>query len=113
MVEHGFEAMQTIGPARDLLNIETGEVVRSAEIGTVEHRVAPRRWVVPADAYARDDESPDEGSCHGFPRKVVHAHRRRGHRRAGALCAEVLPPGRLLDLMSSWRSHLPARAQPR
>ena len=28
MVEHGFEAMQTMGPARDLLNIETGEVVK-------------------------------------------------------------------------------------
>lgn len=28
MVEHGFEAMQTMGPARDLLNMETGEVVK-------------------------------------------------------------------------------------
>ena len=28
MVEHGFEAMQTMGPARDLMNIETGEVVK-------------------------------------------------------------------------------------
>ena len=28
MVEHGFEAMQTMGPARDLLDIETGEVVK-------------------------------------------------------------------------------------
>jgi catechol-2,3-dioxygenase len=27
MVEHGFEAMRTLGPRRDLLNIETGEVV--------------------------------------------------------------------------------------
>ena len=64
----------------------------------------------PADAYARDDESPDEG-FYGFPRKVVHIDD--GAIVAlGALYAEVLPPGgRLLDLMSSWRSHLPARAQ--
>jgi catechol 2,3-dioxygenase len=27
MVEHGFEAMQTLGPRRDQLDIETGEVV--------------------------------------------------------------------------------------
>jgi catechol 2,3-dioxygenase len=27
MVERGFEAMQTLGPRRDLLDIETGEVV--------------------------------------------------------------------------------------
>jgi catechol 2,3-dioxygenase len=27
MVDNGFEAMQTLGPRRDLLNIETGEVV--------------------------------------------------------------------------------------
>jgi catechol-2,3-dioxygenase len=27
MVEHGFEAMQTLGPRRDLMDIETGEVV--------------------------------------------------------------------------------------
>jgi catechol-2,3-dioxygenase len=28
MVEHGFEAMQTLGPRRDPIDIETGEVVR-------------------------------------------------------------------------------------
>jgi SAM-dependent methyltransferase len=62
------------------------------------------------DAYARDDESPD-GEFYGVPRKVVHIDD--GAIVAlGALYAEVLPPGgRLLDLMSSWRSHLPARAQ--
>jgi catechol-2,3-dioxygenase len=27
MVEHGFEAMQTMGPRRDLMDIETGEAV--------------------------------------------------------------------------------------
>jgi SAM-dependent methyltransferase len=58
-------------------------------------------------AFARDDDAPDE-RFYSFPRKVVHiddgAIAALGH-----LYEEVLPPrGRLLDLMSSWRSHLPA-----
>lgn len=58
------------------------------------------------EAYERDDESPDP-TFYGFPRKVVHIDD--GAIAAlGRLYAEVLPPGsRLLDLMSSWRSHLP------
>ena len=28
MVEHGFEAMRTMGPRRDVIDIETGEVVK-------------------------------------------------------------------------------------
>jgi hypothetical protein len=28
MVEDGFDAMRTMGPRRDVLDIETGEVVR-------------------------------------------------------------------------------------
>lgn len=61
----------------------------------------------PPEAYEREDESPDS-RFYAAPRKVVHLD-------DGALAAlgrlylEVLPPGgRLLDLMSSWRSHLPA-----
>src|SRR5205814_10622760 len=43
------------------------------------------------------------------PRAQGRPHRRRRHRRAPAADAEVLPAGgALLDLMSSWRSHLPA-----
>jgi len=60
----------------------------------------------PPAAYARDDDSPD-ARFYLHPRKVVHiddaaiAALRR-------LYARVLPAGgRLLDLMSSWRSHLP------
>jgi len=62
--------------------------------------------VFPPAAYARDDESPDT-SFYLPPRKVVHIDD--GAIAAlGRLYAEVLPPdGRLLDLMSSWRSHLP------
>jgi SAM-dependent methyltransferase len=57
-------------------------------------------------AYERDDESPD-GHFYAAPRKVVHIDD--GAIAAlGAVYADVLPrAGRLLDLMSSWRSHLP------
>ena len=62
--------------------------------------------VFPPAAYERDDESPDD-RFYAIPRKVVHID-------DGAIAAlerlyaEVLPArGRLLDLMSSWRSHLP------
>src|SRR5713226_7029381 len=58
------------------------------------------------DAYARDDESSDD-RFYVAPRKVVHIDD--GAIAAlGRLYTEVLPTGgRLLDLMSSWRSHLP------
>src|SRR5881409_3258073 len=57
-------------------------------------------------AYAREDESTDD-RFYLMPRKVVHIDD--GAIAAlGALYAAVLPAGgRLLDLMSSWRSHLP------
>jgi SAM-dependent methyltransferase len=61
---------------------------------------------VPSDAFARMDPSEDE-AFYAFERKVVHIE-------AGAIEAlraaygEILPPhARVLDLMSSWRSHLP------
>src|SRR5512145_2931665 len=58
-------------------------------------------------AYARDDESPD-GHFYVMPRKVVHIDDG-AIAAVGRLYADVLPAGgRLLDLMSSWRSHLPA-----
>src|SRR5215831_10659050 len=61
----------------------------------------------PPAAYARDDDAAD-ASFYAFPRKVVHIDE--GAIAAlGRLYADVLPAGgRLLDLMSSWRSHLPA-----
>jgi SAM-dependent methyltransferase len=63
--------------------------------------------VLPPAAYARQDESPD-ADFYSFPRKVVHLDE--GAIAAlGHLYAERLPPGgRILDLMSSWRSHLPS-----
>ncbi len=62
--------------------------------------------MLPRAAYAREDESPDE-RFYTAPRKVVHIDAA-AIAALGRLYAEVLPAGgRLLDLMSSWRSHLP------
>jgi SAM-dependent methyltransferase len=66
----------------------------------------------PPEAYAREDESSD---LHFYvaPRRVVHIDD--GAIAAlGRLYAEALPAGgRLLDLMSSWRSHLPEAVRAR
>jgi SAM-dependent methyltransferase len=63
--------------------------------------------LLPAAAYTRDDEAPDP-QFYAIPRKVVHIDDS-AIAALGRLYAEVLPAGgRLLDLMSSWRSHLPA-----
>src|SRR5207244_3434169 len=66
----------------------------------------PGDGLMPPAAYAREDESSDD-EFYGFARKVAHIDE--GAIAAlGRLYAEVLPAGgRLLDLMSSWRSHLP------
>jgi len=60
----------------------------------------------PPDAFRRIDEE-DDTRFYAFPRKVVHIDE--GAIAAlGRLYAEILPPaGVLLDLMASWRSHLP------
>lgn len=62
---------------------------------------------LPPEWFRRADESPDEG-FYAAPRFVTHID-------AGAITAvsqlyrEWLPPGgRILDLMSSWVSHLPS-----
>jgi len=62
--------------------------------------------VFPPAAFERDDEASDE-SFYATPRKVVHIDE--GAIAAlGRLYAEVMPAGgRWLDLMSSWRSHVP------
>ena len=63
--------------------------------------------VFPPAAYERDDESPDE-RFYTVPRKGVHIDDE-AIAALGRVYAEVLPAGgRLLDLMSSWRTHLPA-----
>jgi SAM-dependent methyltransferase len=61
---------------------------------------------LPTEYFARYDEGADS-NFYGQPRLVVHIDDG-AIEAAGALYAELLPPdGALLDLMSSWRSHLP------
>jgi SAM-dependent methyltransferase len=72
----------------------------------------PGDGLFPPAAYARDDDSSDD-RFYVVPRRVVHIDD--GAIAAlGRLYSEVLPvDGRLLDLMSSWRSHLPPVVGPR
>jgi SAM-dependent methyltransferase len=66
----------------------------------------PGDGLLPPGAYGREDEAPDP-LFYELPRRVVHIDD--GAIAAlGRLYGEALPMGgRLLDLMSSWRSHLP------
>lgn len=58
------------------------------------------------DLFARIDET-DDSLFYSQPRKVVHLDEN-AVEALSAFLAESLPPeGELLDLMSSWRSHLP------
>jgi len=62
--------------------------------------------MLPPAAFTRHDESPDE-QFYSFARKVVHIDHD-AIAALGQLYAEILPSGgRILDVMSSWRSHLP------
>jgi SAM-dependent methyltransferase len=57
--------------------------------------------------FEREDEAPDD-DFYAEPRLVLHIDEP-AIAAVGALYAELLPPGgEILDLMSSWRSHLPA-----
>lgn len=59
------------------------------------------------DHFFDKQDASDDALFYSFPRKVVHID---DHAigRVRDLYAELLPPGgRYLDLMSSWRSHLP------
>lgn len=61
----------------------------------------------PPEYYRRVDESPDS-QFYASPRLVVHIDDA-AIAAVSRVYAEVLPKqGRLLDLMSAWRSHLPA-----
>lgn len=70
--------------------------------------ITPR---LPADHFRRHDESDDD-HFYRFPRKVVHLDDK-AIAVLGKLYGQLLPPGgSYLDLMSSWRSHLPAGLHP-
>jgi len=61
---------------------------------------------LPPEYFARYDESTDT-NFYDQPRLVVHIDEG-AIKAAGRLYADLLPPaGALLDMMSSWRSHLP------
>lgn len=60
----------------------------------------------PADAFRRDDETPDE-EFYSVPRLVTHIDER-AVAAVMQLYRELFPAGgKILDLMSSWVSHLP------
>ena len=60
----------------------------------------------PTDFFRRQDESPDD-EFYELPRLVVHIDDE-AIEAVGVYLGEVLPSGGVvLDLMSSWRSHLP------
>ncbi|MBI2963171.1 MAG: methyltransferase domain-containing protein [Deltaproteobacteria bacterium] len=60
-----------------------------------------------SDLFVRLDET-DDALFYAIPRKVVHLDEGAGAA-ASRFYGETLPPnGTLLDLMASWRSHLPA-----
>lgn len=60
----------------------------------------------PAEAFRRYDETPDE-EFYGVPRLVTHIDNR-AIAAVTQLYRETFPPGgEILDLMSSWVSHLP------
>ena len=64
------------------------------------------------DFFRRMDESDDE-LFYQFPRKVVHIDDG-AIATVGEIYASLIPPeSEILDLMSSWRSHLPTSMRPR
>lgn len=65
---------------------------------------------LPPGAFRRRDESPDE-EFYGFPRFVTHIDDR-AISAVAQLYREFFPPGgSILDLMSSWVSHLPEEVE--
>ena len=66
---------------------------------------------LPADFFRRVDDSDDE-LFYSMPRLVVHIDDG-AIAKVGEIYAQLLPQGgAILDLMSSWRSHLPAHLRP-
>jgi SAM-dependent methyltransferase len=66
---------------------------------------------LPADYFRRVDDSADE-LFYSTPRLVVHIDDG-AIAKVGEIYARLLPQGgAILDLMSSWRSHLPAHIRP-
>jgi SAM-dependent methyltransferase len=88
-----------------------GKVTQLLEWSGMETQMqTPTDFSAP-DAFARDDETPD-GEFYAQPRKITHVDAVCA-RRIQALYRTVLPENaRVLDLMASWRSHLPDTVPP-
>jgi SAM-dependent methyltransferase len=88
-----------------------GKVTQLLEWSGMETQMqTPTDFSAP-DAFARDDETPDT-KFYAQPRKIAHVDAVCA-RRIQALYRTVLPDNaRLLDLMASWRSHLPDTVPP-
>jgi SAM-dependent methyltransferase len=88
-----------------------GKVTQLLEWSGMETQMqTPTDFSAP-DAFARDDETPDT-EFYAQPRKIAHVDAVCA-RRIQALYRTVLPENaRVLDLMASWRSHLPDTVPP-
>lgn len=65
----------------------------------------------PQDYFRRQDES-DDGLFYNFPRMVVHIDQQAITALKDLLRKALPPEGVYLDLMSSWRSHIPPELRP-
>jgi len=67
--------------------------------------------LLPKEYFEKQDPTDDE-LFYQFPRKVVHIDEY-AIQQVGETFSRLLPPaGEYLDLMSSWRSHIPAELKP-
>ena len=76
-----------------------------------DYELRPDNWRTwPAELFDREDPTPDE-QFYLEPRKVVHIDLY-AIQAVTDLYRELVPPNsKILDLMSAWRSHLPAEMQ--
>jgi SAM-dependent methyltransferase len=94
----------------DISTVPVGQVGQLLEWSGMETQTQTPTDFEAADAFARDDETPD-AEFYAQPRKVAHVDAVCA-RRIQALYRTVLPENaRVLDLMASWRSHLPDTVQ--
>jgi len=94
----------------DVSTEPVGKVTQLLEWSGMETQAQTPTDFESADAFARDDETPD-ADFYAQPRKVMHVDAVCA-RRIQALYRTVLPENaRVLDLMAGWRSHLPDTVQ--
>lgn len=90
----------------DVSTQPVGQVEQLLEWSGMEAQMLTPTDFEGTDAFSREDETPD-AAFYAEPRKVTHVDAVCA-RRIQALYRTVLPEkARVLDLMASWRSHLP------